>query len=166
MAEKKLSEELRHCLEDDACGDCQYNKPETKPVCKGLLQKAYEVVKRYEGIYEIMRPLAERLNEYVSLEEQGKLLKLPCAVGDTLYSVRFRKIYCEKIENEYVTNRGLLCALCEKESDCQSKTEYFIEEIKATLPIIANLINGSDDFTIYLTRQEAEDKLEKMREGD
>lgn len=48
MAEKKLSEELRHCLEDDACGDCQYRKPETKLICEGLLQKAYEVVKRYE----------------------------------------------------------------------------------------------------------------------
>lgn len=48
MAENKLSEELRHCLEDDACGDCQYHKPETKFICKGLLQKAYEVVKRYE----------------------------------------------------------------------------------------------------------------------
>lgn len=48
MPEKKLSEELRHCLEDDACGDCQYWKTETKQICEGLLQKAYEVVKRYE----------------------------------------------------------------------------------------------------------------------
>lgn len=48
MAEKKLSEELRHCLEDDACGDCQYHEPETKFICKDLLQKAYEVVERYE----------------------------------------------------------------------------------------------------------------------
>lgn len=51
MAENKLSEELRHCLEDDACGDCQYHKPETKFICKGLLQKAYEVVKRYEEMF-------------------------------------------------------------------------------------------------------------------
>lgn len=39
MEEKKLSEELRHCLEDDACGDCQYHKPETKTTCQGLLQR-------------------------------------------------------------------------------------------------------------------------------
>ncbi len=52
MAEKKLSEDLRHCLEDDACGDCQHYKPETKFVCKSLLQKAYEVVKRYEEMEE------------------------------------------------------------------------------------------------------------------
>lgn len=48
MEEKKLSEELRHCLEGDACGECQYHKPETKFICKGLLQKAYERVKEYE----------------------------------------------------------------------------------------------------------------------
>lgn len=51
MAEKKLSEELRHCLEDDVCGDCQYHKSETKFICPGLLQKAYEVVKRYEEVF-------------------------------------------------------------------------------------------------------------------
>lgn len=48
MEERKLSEELRHCLEDDTCGDCQHHKLETKFICKGLLQKAHEVVKRYE----------------------------------------------------------------------------------------------------------------------
>lgn len=64
MAEKKLSEELRHCLEDDACGDCQHYKPETKFVCKSLLQKAYEVVKRYEEMF-------------------------PCKIGDIVY--RFHK---------------------------------------------------------------------------
>lgn len=48
MAEKKLSEELRRCLEDDACGDCRYHEPETKLICKGLLQKAYERIKEFE----------------------------------------------------------------------------------------------------------------------
>lgn len=62
MAEKKLSEELRHCLEDDECGDCQYHNPETKFICRGLLQKAYEVVKRYEEMF-------------------------PCKVGDIVWRV-------------------------------------------------------------------------------
>lgn len=62
MSEKKLSEELRHCLEDDACGDCQYRKPETKFTCRGLLQKACEAVKWYEEMF-------------------------PCKVGDIVYWV-------------------------------------------------------------------------------
>ncbi|TGY90869.1 hypothetical protein E5329_23820 [Petralouisia muris] len=31
--------------------------------------------------------LVKRLGEYEDLEEQGKLLKLPCAVGDTVWCV-------------------------------------------------------------------------------
>lgn len=48
MVEKKLSEELKHCLEDDSCGNCHYGEPEIKLTCRGLLQKAYEVVKEQE----------------------------------------------------------------------------------------------------------------------
>lgn len=48
MEEKKLSEELRHCLERNGCKDCESWNPEIKVTCKGLLQKAYEAVKRYE----------------------------------------------------------------------------------------------------------------------
>ena len=48
MSEKKLSEELRHCLEDGECRDCVYYDGNTVMTCRGLLQKAYEVVKRYE----------------------------------------------------------------------------------------------------------------------
>lgn len=62
MAEKKLSDELRHCLGDDACEDCQYHEQETKLTCPGLLQKAYEVVKRYEEMF-------------------------PCKVGDIVWRV-------------------------------------------------------------------------------
>lgn len=51
MSEKKLSEELRHCLEDYECVDCNYFKTETKLICSGLLQKAYEAVKRYEEMF-------------------------------------------------------------------------------------------------------------------
>lgn len=70
MAEKKLSEELRHCLEDDTCGDCKYHEPETKFICKELLQKAYEVVKQYE-----------------EMEKSGRLRIFPCTIGDTVYRI-------------------------------------------------------------------------------
>lgn len=63
MEEKKLSEELRHCMETDCCGKCQYGETETKLICEGLLQKAYEVVKRYEEMF-------------------------PCKVGDTVYEMQ------------------------------------------------------------------------------
>lgn len=60
MAEKKLSEELRHCLEGNGCSKCSNYQSESRLTCPGLLQKAYEVVKRYEEMF-------------------------PCKVGDKLY---------------------------------------------------------------------------------
>lgn len=38
-----------------------------------------------EGTAELLLQMADKLDEYEVLEEQGKLLKLPCAVGDTVY---------------------------------------------------------------------------------
>ncbi len=63
MAKKKLSEELRHCMESDRCGKCQYEEAETKLICEGLLQKTYELVKRYEEMF-------------------------PCWIGDTVYELQ------------------------------------------------------------------------------
>lgn len=62
MAEKKLSEELRFCIEQDGCSKCGCFETQSKLTCPGLLQKAYEVVKRYEEMF-------------------------PCKVGDTVYEI-------------------------------------------------------------------------------
>lgn len=44
----KLSEELKHCLDGDGCGRCKYGEVETKLTCRGLLQAAYEEIKKNE----------------------------------------------------------------------------------------------------------------------
>lgn len=45
-------------MECDGCKDCESCNPEIKVTCKGLLQKAYEVVKRYKEMEgEAMRKL-------------------------------------------------------------------------------------------------------------
>lgn len=49
----KLSEELKRCIEDDACGTCQYYSSENHITCHGLLQKAYEKIKEYEEVEEL-----------------------------------------------------------------------------------------------------------------
>lgn len=100
---------------------------------------------------------------YEDLEKQGLLIKLPCAVGTTLYAVSF-KIKCKYEEIGYLIDEDINCAFCDKQ--CNSKKEWFIHEIKANLPTIANLIlhkdNPSDDFRIYLTREQAEQSLKEM----
>lgn len=60
MAEKRLSEELRHCLEGNGCKDCSNYQSESRLTCPNLLQKAYERIKEYEEMF-------------------------PCKVGDIIY---------------------------------------------------------------------------------
>ena len=104
-----------------------------------------------------------KLGEYEDLEENGRLLRLPCKVGDTVYSVSFRKkCHWQKENGGYLINSNIECIACE--DSCGLKEEWFIEEIEATLPIIANLIEQPKDFLVFLTRSEAESALQKMNE--
>lgn len=67
MTEKKLSEELRFCIEQDGCSKCSCFEKQSKLTCPGLLQKAYEVVKRYEEMF-------------------------PCKIGDAVYFLKNKEI--------------------------------------------------------------------------
>lgn len=60
-----------------------------------------------------MADLYERLKKYEDLEEQGKLLKLPCAVGDTVYL----RTACESIYEILDVETGLV--ECPFEYDCE-----------------------------------------------
>lgn len=40
-----------------------------------------------EGTTELLLQMAEKLDEYETLEEQNRLMKLPCVVGDMTYGV-------------------------------------------------------------------------------
>ena len=55
------------------------NEEERLLSSKGFIDK--------DEMYKIMRHLAEKLKDYEDLEEQGKLLKLPCSVGGDVYGI-------------------------------------------------------------------------------
>lgn len=148
----------------DEDGRVLFDNPAGFPEDVGFTIRELSENEEWETLDNIAQRLAnceQRLKYYKDLEEQGKLLQLPCAVGDILYSVSFRK-KCYKMGNTYFVNDDLQCAFCESESVCNSKIEYFIEEINATLPIIANLIDRPDGFMIFLTKSAAEQALKEM----
>lgn len=134
MEEKKLSEELRNCLEDDGCGDCQYHKPETKFICKGFLQKAYEVVKRYE-----------------EMEKEGKLIKLPFTTGDEVWVIDENKKFRCKVIKVEVCNK-MAFAIVEKNMMYEENMGYI------RVPI-ANF--GK---TVFLEKEAAEKALKEMED--
>ncbi len=74
----------------------------------------------------------QKLAEYEDLEEQGKLLKLPCAVGDTVYTLN--ALPDGKTVIRETTADAFMCALC--------------------------MLEGRFGKTIFLTAEEAEAALE------
>lgn len=86
----------------------------------------------------------DRWNEYKSAEEQGLLLRLPCRVGDTVYSIaNDGKIYPVKATREVRIVNGVLHIICES---CR----------------YSDLVSYDDvGKTVFLTRAEAEQKLKE-----
>lgn len=84
-----------------------------------------------------------------NLEEEGKLLKLPCKPGDTVYMI---KDDCEFNGDCHQTRT---CKSCEYRN-------VLIEEDIATLKFI---VENIDKFgkTVFLTEQEANEALERMK---
>lgn len=80
----------------------------------------------------------DKLAEYEDLEEQGKLLKLPCVVGDTIFEIYEGEII-ERIVRGILFRGGELLGQDGNGS-----------------------IFGIFGKTVFLTRQEAEDKLAEM----
>ena len=81
----------------------------------------------YEAVYG-------RLKSYEDLEEQGKLLKLPCSVGDTVYTLN--TLLNGKTVIGETTADSFLCALC----------------------VVENRFGK----TIFLKREEAEAELKEL----
>ena len=130
-------------------GECPYYEKKTKVTCSGLLQKAYEVVKRYEEI-------VDKLAEYENIEEQGKLLKLPCAVGDKVYA------HCSmfgilEYEVDNIAISKTITYQCSSYSkpvgDCPSEC---LDEIELDISDF-----GKD---VFLTKEAAEKALKEMED--
>ena len=85
--------------------------------------------------------IADKLAEYEDLEEQGKLLKLPCAVGDILYYPYINEDGERKIEELEVAD--VSAKLYQKQDGAWDSLEEIGEEV-------------------FLTRPEAEAKLAEM----
>lgn len=93
-----------------------------------------------------------KLKAYADLEEQGRLIKLPCKVGDT--------VYC--IEDKRVWN-----CIVEKISISRTNSATIEVTFPIETPDIAAIEYEIDDFGeyIFLTKSKAEAKLKELK-GD
>lgn len=95
----------------------------------------------------------EKLADYEDLEERGRLIKLPCKVGDTVYAIGFNN-------NKPIIYESVVLSILitEKEIAFNVKVDEF--------GINSKLKQSMFDKTVFLTKSEAEAKLKELRGGE
>lgn len=90
----------------------------------------------------------EKLADYEDLEEQGRLVILPCKVGDKVYGLSMGKII-----RLTVNEISIFCMKGEKiiNAKCQNNDEF------------RNYVEREFGKTVFLTTSEAEAKLKELR---
>ena len=138
-----------HCFREDTCdgGGCA----EHSGICD-FSEKVCETLAAYEDtnltpeqIVEIdkdYRELCEKVNKYQKLEEQGLLLRLPCAIGSTIYKFK----YPTRVDED-----GAEWEICDKK-------RATVEPLKFALCHL-----NSIGRLYFLTKEEAEQALAEMK---
>ena len=101
----------------------------------------------------------EKLATYEDLEERGLLVRLPDDLNRVLYQINYRWTECTEYGDE--NNK---CEIYDCKCECDSKKEYYIAEVDLQYIPIKSYYNCLGN-TIFLTREEAEKKLEEMENG-
>ena len=93
---------------------------------------------------EIMTSICEKLGKYEDLEEQGRLVKLPCKIGTEVYDITWWDNVQEKV---VVKGKA-----------------YYRTVHKHKITKLPFTYSDIDDFgkTVFLTKSEAEQKLKEM----
>lgn len=113
-----------------------------------------------DGNCSLMLDACKKLAEYEQLEEQGLLVRLPADKNAEIYLISSRWTICSKCGSRFDEYN---CNGCEYE--CDSKKEYYVRPTYLS-SIDVNTYVDRFGKTIFLTREEAEKKLEEMKAND
>lgn len=116
-------------------------------------EKTIPLVKVLSGEY--LYPAIEKLATYEDLEEQGLFVRLPCKVGDTVYRVNAGAK--QPIIPMTVSEIHFLCYKNERAARFDAIGKEDMGESCYRLEDIGRIV--------FLTHEEAEKKLEEMKNG-
>lgn len=107
----------------------------------------------------LVEDMIEKLADYEDLEEQGRLIKLPCKVGDTVYVNGV--LGCGEAERHRVIRVDYHSTLG------TGRNEFYIEALLCADPD-SSIAFYDKQFgkTVFLTKAEAEAKLKELRGGE
>lgn len=109
-----------------------------------------------ENSWDYKNLLIEKLGEYEDLEEQGRLIKLPCKVGDTVYVNGV--LGCGEAERYMVIRVDYHSTLG------TGRNEFYIEALLCANPDSSiGFYDKQFGKTVFLTKSEAKAKLKELR---
>ena len=109
------------------------------------------------GNCKTVENMIKKLATYEDLEEQCLLVRLPDDLNRVLYQINYRWTECTEYGEE--NNK---CEIYDCKCECDSKKEYYITEVGFQYISTGNYYDRLGK-TIFLTREEAEKKLEEMK---
>lgn len=107
-----------------------------------------------------LEKVLEKLATYEDLEEQGLLVRLPADKNAEIYLISSRWTICSKCGSRFDEYN---CNGCEYE--CDSKKEYYVCSTYLSSINVSTYANRFGK-TVFLTREEAEKKLEEMKKNE
>jgi hypothetical protein len=109
---------------------------------------------------EIMTSICEKLGKYEDLEEQGRLVKLPCKVGDTVWQIMVVGVQGKNIKY------GIFKAVVTKIS-ADYQMNFLLSTITEDKERYRNEVTSTAiGDTMFFTKSEAEAKLKELRGGE
>ncbi len=110
---------------------------------------------------ELTYNVCEKLGNYEDLEEQGRLMRLPCKPGSEVFLICSRYTHCGF---EDVPFEESSCVGCEHA--CDSRKEFYIHRNSSVdIEWITRNLNKFGE-TVFLTKSEAEAKLAEMKKNE
>lgn len=103
-----------------------------------------------DGLVATLQDAIDKLAHYEDLEEAGRLIELPCAVGDTVWQITRNFISEFKIKSFVCDNEGIF---------------FYWECISGIYINILGFSNNRIGKDVFLTKEEAEAKLKEL-EGE
>ena len=140
------------------CTIDRYGEADDCELCQEYCKRISDAERAPDCAECVINQCFEKLGEYEGLEEQGKLLKLPCAVGDTVYHICTVK----KGESEIIEMKVGCLEPCG--AIMQHKGVYKIWNVYAETDYTKGYFKFFDfGKTVFLTREEAESEGRKGR---
>ena len=112
------------------------------------------------GNCKTVENMIKKLATYEDLEEQGLLVRLPCKVGDTVWDNDFG--YPESYEIK-AFSYGYCDSYVEPGIGIEDEIIFYYENYTHPISITGAFPMSEIGKTVFLTREEAEKKLEEMK---